>query len=461
MFVETILLVALFTTFCVMLLVGFQVSYTLFGVSILFTGIAIISDLYWGTATGLDFDFFGIVVKRIYAVMTNWILIAGTLFIFMGFMLEKSGIAERLLESTQELFGNVRGGMAVTVAVIGALLAASTGIVGASVVLLGVLSLPIMVKQGYSKELATGTVAASGCLGIIIPPSIMLVFMADQIRLPAGDLFMGAFVPGIMLAILYVGYILIFSGFRPQSAPLSSNRRTISFMTFARVLLDAVPILLLMFLVLGSIVAGIATVTEASGVGALSAMALAALYGRLNIQMLRESLYGTFNTMGYIFAIIVGASVFAFVVRSLGGDEIIENALMSLPFGDMGIILFILLCVFLMGFFLDWIEITFIVLPLLVPVIGSMDLNIEGFGVVDNPSLVWFTILVAVTLQTSFLTPPVGYALFYIKGICPPEIKMGHIYRGIIPFVFLQIVALILVFIWPPLATWLPAYVYG
>ena len=460
MFVETLLLIGLFVTFGIMLLVGFHIAYTLFGVSILFTLIAMISDQYWDTATGLDFHYFGIVVKRIYAIMSNWILIAGTLFIFMGFMLEKSGIAERLLKSTQDLFGNVRGGMAITVALIGALLAASTGIVGASVVLLGVLSLPIMVKQGYSKGLATGTVAASGCLGIIIPPSIMLVFMADQLNLPAGDLFMGAFLPGLMLAALYVLYILVFSFFNPDAAPLADERKNIDLKALIRVMFDAVPILVLMFLVLGSIVAGIATVTEASGVGALAAMILAALYGKLNLPMLRESLRGTFNTMGYIFAIIVGASVFAFVVRALGGDEIIEGALSSLPFSDNGIILFVILCVFLLGFFLDWIEITFIILPLIAPVIGAMDLNIDGFDVVDKPILVWFTILIAVTLQTSFLTPPVGYALFYIKGICPPDVKMKDIYQGIIPFVILQVLAISLVFNWPALATWLPAYVY-
>ena len=461
MFVESIMLAALFAIFCIMLLVGFHIAYTLFGVSILFTIIAMISDQYFDTATGLDFYYFGIVVKRIYAVMTNWILIAGTLFIFMGFMLEKSGIAERLLISTQELFGNVRGGMAITVALIGTLLAASTGIVGASVVLLGVLSLPIMINQGYSKELATGTVAASGCLGIIIPPSIMLVFMADQINLPAGDLFMGAFIPGLMLAALYVIYILGFSFLKPAAAPLADDRQPVGLKTLMRVLLNAVPILALMFLVLGSIIAGIATVTEASGVGALSATALAAVYGKLNISMLKEALQGTFNTMGYIFCIIVGASVFAFVVRALGGDEIIEDALTSLPFGDNGVILFIIFCVFLLGFFLDWIEITFIILPLIAPVVSAMDLNINGYGVVDKPVLVWFVILIAVTLQTSFLTPPVGYALFYIKGISPPDVDMKHIYKGIIPFVILQLFAIYLVFKWPALATWLPAYVYG
>ena len=461
MFVESIMLAALFAIFCIMLLVGFHIAYTLFGVSILFTIIAMISDQYFDTATGLDFYYFGIVVKRIYAVMTNWILIAGTLFIFMGFMLEKSGIAERLLISTQELFGNVRGGMAITVALIGTLLAASTGIVGASVVLLGVLSLPIMINQGYSKELATGTVAASGCLGIIIPPSIMLVFMADQINLPAGDLFMGAFIPGLMLAALYVIYILGFSFLKPAAAPLADDRQPVGLKTLMRVLLNAVPILALMFLVLGSIIAGIATVTEASGVGALSATALAAVYGKLNISMLKEALQGTFNTMGYIFCIIVGASVFAFVVRALGGDEIIEDALTSLPFSDNGVILFIIFCVFLLGFFLDWIEITFIILPLIAPVVSAMDLNINGYGVVDKPVLVWFVILIAVTLQTSFLTPPVGYALFYIKGISPPDVDMKHIYKGIIPFVILQLFAIYLVFKWPALATWLPAYLYG
>ena len=460
MFVETILLISMFVAFGGMLLIGVQVSYALFGTSVIFTAVAVFSDQYFGTATGLDFDFFGLVIKRIYALMTNWILIAGTMFIFMGHMLDKSGIAERLLTSMQELFGGVRGGMAVSVALIGTLLAASTGIIGASVVLLAVLSLPVMVKQGYSKELAAGTVAASGCLGIVIPPSIMLVFMADQIGLPAGDLFMGAVFPGLILSGLYVAYILGFSFLKPSAAPLVADRKPVTLSTFVRVLLDIVPIIVLMFLVLGSIIAGIATVTEAAGVGALAAMVLAALYRRLNIPMLREALYSTFNTMGYIFAIIVGATVFAFVVRGLGGDEIIEEALGGLPFGPTGIILLMLFVVFLLGFFLDWIEITFIILPLIAPIIGDMDLAIEGYGVVDKPVLVWFVILVAVTLQTSFLTPPVGYALFYVKGVCPPEITMAHIYRGVVPFVCLQMLAVVIVFLWPSLVTWLPAMVY-
>lgn len=461
MFVESILLVAMFVVFGGLLLLGFHVAYVLFGVSVLFTGVAMFADTYLDTATGLDFEFFGLVVERMYGLMTNWILIAGTTFIFMGNMLDKSGIAERLLSSTQEMFGNVRGGMAVTVAVIGAMLAASTGIIGASVVLLAVLSLPVMVAQGYSKELAVGTVAASGCLGIIIPPSIMLVFMADQLGLPAGDLFMGAVFPGLILACLYIVYILIYAFLRPAAAPLAPDRKPIGLNTLLRVLLDAVPIILLMVLVLGSIIAGIATVTEASGVGAMSAIILAALYLRLNLKMLREALYETFNTVGYIFAIIAGASVFAFVVRGLGGDEIIEGALKSLPVQDLGIILIILFVVFLLGFFLDWIEITFIILPLVAPVVSSMDLAINGYGAVDKPVLVWFTILIAVTLQTSYLTPPVGYALFYLKGVCPPGVEMGHIYRGIIPFVVLQLIAVLIVFFWPWLVTWLPAVVYG
>ncbi len=461
MFVETILLVAMFLVFAGLLLTGFHVAFSLFGVSVLFTAIAQFSDEHWDTATGLEFDFFGIVVERIYSLMTNWILVAGTMFIFMGYILDKSGIAERLLTSTQALFGNVRGGIGVTVALIGALLAASTGIIGASVVLLAVLSLPIMMKQGYSKELAVGTVAASGCLGIIIPPSIMLVFMADQIGLPAGDLFMGAVFPGLILAGLYVLYILIYSFLRPEAAPLPADKQPIGFKTFVRVLLDAVPLILLMVLVLGSIIAGIATVTEASGVGAASALILAFFYRKLDLSMIVESLRGTFNTMGYIFAIIVGASVFAFVVRGLGGDEIIEEALGGLPFAPTTIILLILFCVFLLGFFLDWIEITFIVLPLITPVVAKMELAIDGYGVVDKPVLVWFTILIAVTLQTSYLTPPVGYALFYVKGVCPPEIEMKHIYRGIIPFVILQLLAVMIVFYWPNLSTWLPAVVYG
>lgn len=459
--INSILLLLMFVVFVGLLLMGFHVAFTLFGVAVLFTGLGQLSDIYLGTTTGLDFNFFGIIVERLFSLMENWILIAGPMFIFMGLVLERSEIAERLLQSTQELFGNVRGGLAVTVAAIGILLAASTGIIGASVVLLGVLSLPTMIKQGYSKRLAVGTVAASGCLGIIIPPSIMLVFMADQIGLPVGDLFMGAVFPGVILGLLYIVYIIGYGFINPKSAPLPVERRKIGLNTIYAVLRDTIPVAILIFLVLGSIIAGIATVTEASGVGALGAVVLAYFYKKLSLKMIKESLYGTFNTIGYIFCIIVGASCFAFVMRGIGGDEIIERILTGLPFGPVGVILFIVACVFLLGFFLDWIEITFIILPLIVPAVGNLGITIEGYGVIDNPALVWFTVLIALTLQTSYLTPPVGYALFYIKGVCPPEIEMTHIYKGIIPFVILQILAMMITIIWPKIVTWLPAVVYG
>ena len=399
-------------------------------------------------------------VRRIYNVMTNWVLVALPMFIFMGLMLESSGVAERLMRSAQDLFGRVRGGLAVTTALIGVLLAASTGIVGASVVLLGMLSLPTMLEQGYSKELGLGTIAGAGTLGILIPPSIMLVVMADQLALSVGDLFLGAFIPGLALAALYIIYILVFCHVRPSAAPLSPNRRNFNWRMLLRLVRDVLPPALLILAVLGSIFAGIATVTEASGVGALAAVLLTLATRRFNFKVLKQVLLGTFNTTGYIYGILIGANAFALVLRGLGGDETIEGMLTALPFGPNGVVFFLVFCVFLLGFFLDWVEITLIILPLVAPVVAGLDLDVPGYGVVDSPKQVWFAILLAITLQTSFLTPPVGFSLFYLKGICPPEVTLGHLYRGVIPFILLQISALLLIFFWPELVTWLPGVVY-
>jgi tripartite ATP-independent transporter DctM subunit len=382
------------------------------------------------------------------------------MFVFMGLMLDRSGVAERMMKAMQDLFGKVRGGLAVTVAVIGIVLAASTGIIGASVVLLGVLSLPVMLNQGYYKSFAVGTVAASGTLGILIPPSVMLVIMADQLALSVGDLFMGAVFPGLILGGLYIAYILLVGLCKPKRAPLSPDRRALSW----RVALDALKSVLppagLIILVLGSIFAGMTTPTEASGLGALGAALLAAFNRKLNFQVIKEVTINTFRTCGYIFGIFVGAQAFALVLRMLGGDEFIESVFTGLPFGPMGILTIILGVVFLLGFFLDWIEICLIILPLLAPVIKVLGLDVENYGVMENAELVWFTILVAVTLQTSFLTPPVGFAIFFLQGVAPPEVKLQDIYRGVAPYVLLQLIGLTLVTLWPQLVIWLPVVAY-
>ena len=459
--INQILVLSMFGSFILLLFTGIPVAYVLAGVGVLFTFVAGYSDEHWDSMTGLDFQTLGLIVNRVYQIMGNWILVALPMFIFMGIMLDKSGVAERLMISMQELFGRVHGGLAITVTSIGIILAASTGIIGASVVLLAVMSLPAMQKQGYSKTLALGTIASAGTLGILIPPSIMLVIMADQLGLSVGDLFMAAVFPGLMLGLLYILYILIVGMVNPKAAPIPADAKPVTFATVVRVLKAIIPTLLLIFSVLGSIFTGIATPTEASGVGALGATLLAMYNKRFSFKVLKDVMHNTMNTTSYIFAIFIGASLFSLVLRELGGDEVIESFLTGLPFGPYGIIAFILLVVFFLGFFLDWIEITLIVLPLLAPVIGALDIAINGYGVVDDPKMVWFVMLVAMTLQTSFLTPPVGFALFYLKGVCPPDIRLIDIYKGVMPFIGLQLFALVLLIFWPEIALWLPAIAYS
>jgi tripartite ATP-independent transporter DctM subunit len=458
---ENYLVIAMFVSFIALLFTGFPVAWVLAGVGIGFAGIAYWTDYIGWTVTGLDYNTLGLLTGRIFGVMDNWVLVALPMFIFMGLMLDKSGVAERMMHSIQRLFGNVKGGLAITVTLIGIILAASTGIIGASVVLLGVMSLPAMLRQKYHKPLALGTIAASGCLGILIPPSIMLVIMGDQLGISVGDLFMGAVFPGLILGVLYIGYIYVYGLIYPENAPLSADHKEIKLGDVLRVMLDILPPALLILSVLGSIFAGIATVTEASGIGAVGATVLAVAYKRFDWEVLKEVVINTMNTSAYIFAIFVGATVFALVLRECGGDELIESALHGLGVGPYTLILIILAFIFILGFFLDWIEISLIMLPLLGPVIGVLDLSVDGYGVVDNPNLVWFALLVAVTLQTSFLTPPVGFALFYLKGVCPPEVKLTEIYRGVVPFIVLQLVGLSLVFLFPALVTWLPSVAYG
>ncbi|MEM9577915.1 MAG: TRAP transporter large permease subunit [Pseudomonadota bacterium] len=457
----------MFMTFIGLLFTGFPVAWTLAGTGMVFCTAAYLFDndfMLWtgleSTFTGLDYLTLGAVVNRVYATMSNAVLVALPMFIFMGLMLDESGVAERLMSAMTRLFGTVRGGLAITVTLIGIVLAASTGIVGASVVLLGVLSLPTMMENKYSKSLATGTIAASGTLGILIPPSIMLVIMADQMALSVGDLFMAAMLPGVLLGTLYLLYIFIVAQVSKASAPVPEGAKRPDWDAVKEVLLAVVPPLGLILAVLGSIFAGICTPTEASGIGAAGATLLALVYRKLTLHKVWNVMKATFNSTAYIFAIFLGATVFSFVLRELGGDEFIEHLISSTGFGANGTIIFILFICFLLGFFLDWIEITLIVLPLMGPVVSGLGLDIPGYGVIDEPALIWFVILVAVTLQTSFLTPPVGFSLFYLKGVCPPSIKLTDIYKGVVPFVLLQLLCLALVFVIPSLATWLPSIAF-
>lgn len=442
--------IALFVSFIALIFTGYPVAWLMGGLAVAFTAISMIFDTYLGIYVGVDWGYSSIVVGRIYAVMNNWVLVALPMFVFMGIMMDKSGIAEDLMTDLAKLFGRVRGGLGITVVVIGVLLAASTGIIGASVVLLAILGIPLMLKHNYDAALACGVVCATGTLGILIPPSIMLVLMADQINISVGDLFMGAMMPGLMLGLLYGLFILVYAWLRPSVAPAPKDAEPVRLGLVLNVLKSTIPPTLLIVAVLGSIFMGIATPTEASGVGALGATLLAILRGRLTIAGLRDVLQGTMRTTSYIFALFVGATAFALVLRGFGGDELIESALTSLPFGPSGVVIVILGVTFLLGFVLDWIEITLILLPLIAPVLVDMDVN-----------LVWFAVLFAVTLQTSFITPPVGFALFYMKGVAPKGVTTTTIYRGIIPFMIIQLIAVGMIFFVPSLATWLPAVAYG
>ncbi len=464
---EEMLVISMFLTFIGILFTGFPVAWALAGTGMIFAGLGYhfdMGNMAWtgleDTFTGLDYLTLGSVVNRVYATMSNAVLVALPMFIFMGLMLDESGVAERLMTAMTRLFGTVRGGLAITVTLIGIILAASTGIVGASVVLLGVLSLPAMMQHNYSKSLATGVVAASGTLGILIPPSIMLVIMADQMALSVGDLFMAAALPGMLLGVIYLLYIFIIALLKPSSAPAPADAKRIDWPIIRDVIIAVLPPLALILSVLGSIFAGICTPTEASGIGAAGATLLALGYRKLTWAKTWNVLKATFNTTAYIFAIFLGATIFSFVLRELGGDELIESLVTSTGLGPNGTVIFILGIVFLLGFVLDWIEITLIVLPLMRPIVNGLGLDIPGFGEIDEPALIWFVILVAVALQTSFLTPPVGFSLFYLKGVCPPSIRLTDIYKGIVPFVLLQLFGLALVFMWPALTTWLPSVAY-
>jgi tripartite ATP-independent transporter DctM subunit len=443
------LAIAMFVLFIVLILTGFPVGWVLGGLAVLFTAIAIVFEQDLGIYTGVDWSYSSLVVERIWDLMDNWVLVALPLFILMGLLLDRSGIAAELMKNIARLFGRVGGGLAVTVALIGILLAATTGIIGASVVLLALLGLPAMLEQGYRPELATGTVCAVGTLGILIPPSIMLVLMADRLAMSVGDLFLGALLPGGLLGALYIAYILIYAALRPEVAPAPEDAPPPNWRMVADVARIVLPALGLITLVLGSIFFGVATPTEAAGVGAFGALVLAGCKRKLSRPVLRAVLTETTRTTGYVFAIFLGATAYSLVLRGLGGDDLIHRALLDLPLGPHATVAVILFFTFLLGFFLDWIEITLIVLPLVAPAVQAL-----GFD------LVWFTVLFAVCLQTSFLTPPVGFALFYLKGVAPPGIDAPVLYRGVMPFIALQLLGIGILFSWPALVTWLPSMAY-
>lgn len=509
---------------CGFTLLGFPISFTLGGVSLIMSGI--------GLALGVfDTSFLGFVPNRIFGAMTNEVLIAIPLFVFMGLMLERSKVAEELLDTMGRLFGNLRGGLGISVSLVGALLAASTGIVGATVVTMGLLSLPTMLRRGYDPALACGSITAAGTLGQIIPPSIVLVILGDQISnayqvaqrdmgnfspepVSVGDLFAGALIPGLALVGMYILYQVIVAWLRPESSPaipkdeLGDDGKSLA----SRVMHALVAPLVLIVAVLGSILAGVATPTEAAAVGAIGATLLGGV--RLNAEkpwpiyvaaislgivvmlglnldlriarseiagldvlgislaalgcigiawgvgvsllrvhratLLKDVARNTARFSSMIFVIIIGAGIFSVVFRGFGGDDMVHEALSGLPGGVVGAMVVVMILVFIMGFFLDVIEITFVVVPIVAPVLLKMDLN-----------PVWLGIMFAVNLQTSFLTPPLGYALFYLRGVAPPEVLTTQIYRGVVPFVIIQLLMLVVLSMFPAMTTWLPQVVFG
>lgn len=448
MSIETLLILAMFSSFAAGLFAGFPVAFVLGGVGVLF---ALLGHVLQGQ--GVDVfagsNFIGFAADRIFSTLTNYALIPMALFVFMGFMLERSGVATRLLDAMSRALGPTPGSLGISVVAIGVILAASTGIIGASVVLLATVALPALEKAGYDMPLGLGTVAASGCLGILIPPSIMLIVMGDQLRLSVGDLFMAAVFPGLLLACLYVGFLVLVALLQPHKAPAAERAPSLDLRVFLDIALALFPPLMLMLLVLGSIFAGIASPTEASGLGALGATLICWFNGTLSMSMLHDTCTATAKTVAFLFAIIFGAACFSVVLRGYGGDALVEDVLTGLGWSRFSTLLLILGTVFLLGFILDWIEIVLIIAPLIVPVVVNL-----GY----DP--IWIAILLAICLQTSFLTPPVGMALFYVKSVAPKHVTTKQIYRGVVPFVILQLVGLATVMLFPQLALWLPEVAY-
>ena len=420
---------------------GYPVAFSLGGVAILF---AIIG----GIIGEFSFAFFNAMPSRIFGIMGNYTLLAIPYFIFLGSMLEKTGIAEKLLETMGILFGRMRGGLALAVVIVGALLAASTGVVAATVVTMGLISLPIMLRYGYNKELATGVIVASGTLGQIIPPSVVLVVLGDQLGISVGDLFIGSLIPGLLMATAFALHVLIVAFLKPEVAPaLPTEVRDIGGAKLVeRVITVMLPPLLLILLVLGSIFLGIATPTEAGAVGSLGAIILAAFNHQLNWAALREVCDATMRITTMVMFILLGSTAFSLVFRGLGGDRFMSNLLINIPGGEIGFLLVNMLVIFFLGFFIDFFEIAFIVIPIFAPVAQQLGLD-----------LVWYGVIIGANLQTSFLTPPFGFALFYLRGVAPPEVKTEDIYRGAIPFILLQLLVLVLIITFPQLVNFLPS----
>jgi tripartite ATP-independent transporter DctM subunit len=433
----------MFLAMSILIMFGFPVTFTLGGTAMVFGVI------------GFGWDFFNLLPLRVWGRMGNVTLMAVPLFVFMGVMLERSGLADKLLDTMGIVLGRLRGGLAASVVIVGALLGASTGIVGATVVTMGLLAVPTMLRRGYSKQLACGTVAASGTLGQIIPPSIVLVLIGDIVGVSVGDLFMGAVLPGLVLVGLYIGYIVVAAIIHPDQAPAIKKEDLgdmVGRKLALQVLVAMVPPLFLMVAVLGSIFAGIASPTEAAAVGAVGATLLTIANGKFNITILREVMRATMSLTCMVFIILCGAALFGLVFRGLNGDDLVRGFLEGIghKYSYSAVLAIVLLIIFVIGFFLDFIEIIFIHVPVLAPIMIDF-----GF----DP--VWFCILLAVNLQTSFMTPPFGFSLFYLNSVTPPEVSTGHIYRGIIPFVILQLIGLMIVIFYPSLATWLPNAVFG
>ncbi|HEV2147458.1 MAG TPA: TRAP transporter large permease subunit [Longimicrobiaceae bacterium] len=421
----------------VLIFSGYPVAFALGGTALIFAFIGVEAGYF-------DWHLLLAMPDRTFGVMSNYILLAVPYFIFMGTMLEKSRLAEDLLETIGILFGRMRGGLALAVVLVGTLLAAATGVVGASVTAMGLISLPVMLRYGYDRRLASGVITASGTLGQIIPPSVVLVVLADQLGVSVGDLFVGSLVPGLMLAGLYALYVLGVAVVKPEAAPaLPREVRNVPAGALARrVGLVMVPPLVLIVLVLGSIFAGVATPTEAGALGAVGAVALAAANRRLSVSAVRDALEATMRLTVMVMFLLIGSTAFALVFRGLYGDFWIEGLLTNLPGGAVGLLIVANLAIFTLGFFIDFFEIAFIIIPLLVPAVLALGID-----------PVWFGVMVAMNLQTSFLTPPFGFGLFYLRGVAPPELKTQEIYRGAIPFVLIQLLALLLVVLFPGLVS--------
>ncbi len=450
----------LFVLVCLVLMLGFPVAFSLAGTSLIVAGFGYLAGSFDGA-------FLSALPNRIFGILGNQILIAVPLFVFMGIMLEKSRIAERLLHNMALLFGPLRGGLGISVILVGMLMAASTGIIGATVVTMGLISLPAMLKNGYSPSLAAGNICATGTLGQIIPPSTALIILGDvlssayqQAQLSMGifspdtvsvaDLFVGALIPGLLLVVFYMAYMAFTAWLKPQAAPAIAERPTLDRQFAVSLLAGLLPPLALILAVLGSILTGIATPTEAAAVGAAGATLLALVYGQLSLSRLKEVMDGTLKVTSMIFMIFIGAAIFSLVFRGFGGDEQVQALFESMPGGKVGAMLVVMLVIFLLGFILDFIEITFVVVPIVAPILLAMGID-----------PVWLGIMIAINLQTSFLTPPFGFALFYLRGVAPKELPTSAIYRGVIPFIAIQVGMLVLLSFVPELATWLPDKIYG